>query len=177
MVMTVDVMHTLYLGVMLAFAEKVVWHMLLAGAWAMSTSADEQVAMSAKRIRSDFQNWMRQYHAAHPDEVLTPVKIHKKLFGDISNKTLRTKASQTWTFLLYLMHAMDQRYNSLGATGPILVGAGAALVGLVRTFQKATHWMSGESFAMAWEYWKTFVSLTEADARQLIPKGILCSTC
>ena len=98
------------------------------------------------------------------------MKIHKKLFGDISNKTLRTKASQTWTFLLYLMHAMDQRYNSLGATGPILVRAGAALVGLVRTFQKATHWMSGESFAMAWEYWKTFVSLTEADARQLIPK-------
>ena len=64
MVMTVDVMHTLYLGVMLAFAEKVVWHMLLAGAWAMSTSADEQVAMSAQMSRSDFRNWMRQYHAA-----------------------------------------------------------------------------------------------------------------
>jgi len=169
-ILTVDLMHTLYLGVMLAFVRKVVWFFMLKNAWAAGHTVEETVAMSAVAMQQDMRRWLREHAQKNPTDELTPLPIKRKTFGDPADKGFRAKAAQTWTMLLYLQHVARARAGLLGPDGQRIAVALDALVGMVRVFQKSPPRMPPGDCAAAWEKWKCFVATTVNDAEVQVPK-------
>ena len=62
---TVELMHTLHLGVILAFAKVVVWEMLTAGYWVGGETLDETVSANILMCSREWRKWHKQYHRDH----------------------------------------------------------------------------------------------------------------
>ena len=101
--LTVDGLHCLYLGVMLAFCKYVVWLMSTEHVWGRAKTAEETFEVSVLAIRHELKAFYKRRHQEHPGENLTRVKFGKKTLGDHSNRKLATKAAETWGFLLFLI--------------------------------------------------------------------------
>jgi len=167
---TVDLMHALNLGVMLVFAQFVVWFMITNNVWAECTTIEETVNLSVHAIRHELRTWYRQRSEAHPDEVLTKVKWGRKTVGDSHERALRLKASQTWTFLLFLIAQLEKHVRRLGAEGARLLAAAKALENFVRLFSAAAPHLTSDQIQEAWSRWKQHLALTQEIPELQIPK-------
>jgi hypothetical protein len=168
--MTVDLMHALYLGVMLVFCREALWFMLLGGMWSTEGTIEERIAVSVVIIKQEIKTWYRRGHEERPEENLTRVRFTRKSIGDKSEKALCLKAAQAWTFLLFLISVLESRHARLGSEGRRLLDAASALEGLVRIFEKAAQHLTRDEAGAAWERWQRHLALTEDLEATHIPK-------
>ena len=170
-------MHTLHLGIMLVFARKVLWLLVLAGVWARGQTLDDQVAMSIMALRHFLPKWRTKYLKDHPRESLTKVRLSKKVMGEVAEKALRTKAGETWTILLFLESVLGLHHAKLGNDGRRLLKACSALTAFVKLLNAAPAVLSPETILSAWDRWKRHVSLTDVYDDLEIPKRHLFFHC
>ncbi len=101
--LTIDGLHCLYLGVMLAFCRYLVWLMITEHIWGRASTVEETLQISLLAIRHELTQFYKTRHQQHPTEFLTRVRLGKKSLGDHGNRKLATKAAETWGFLLFLI--------------------------------------------------------------------------
>jgi hypothetical protein len=115
--LTVDALHCLYLGVLLDVCKAIVWWLIVNGKWGAIGTLFEQVQVAAMRIRHDFESWMRDRRRSNPGEILTRVFLGWKKFGTHSERKLRLKAAETYSFFLFLLHALTMDGDRWGDIG------------------------------------------------------------
>jgi hypothetical protein len=127
-IIALDLLHTLYLGPMLAWCKVAMW-LLLTVVWgSRATTLDEHSQTAVLEMRNELLNWYSEQ-----SEHLTQVTdFTAKMIGTKTSQKLKLKAAETWVFLLFLL-AMLRRYEPrLGdAAGPILT-SGSHLEAYVR---------------------------------------------
>jgi hypothetical protein len=70
---TIDVLHCVYLGVLLTFCRHVVWMLIVNHVWCVSGTTDEVLELSALAIRNDLKVFYRARRLSHPDENITRI--------------------------------------------------------------------------------------------------------
>ena len=96
-VFAIDSLRCLYLGVMLVFCRRAVWHYLEAGAFGRHRTIDEQVEAGCLTIRGSLKPFYKRYDRDHPSTPLTCInRFSSKHIGFSDDWCLRTKAAQTW---------------------------------------------------------------------------------
>ena len=138
--LTVDVLHTLHLGIFQQWGKLAVWSLLDATVWVSpGGSAEERHKVQVLCLRNDLDNFYRERHRARPNENLTRVHdLTVKMFGTKSDPALKLSGAETWGFLLYLNHALDFYSHKLPAIAKTLLAAGRCLEKLYTTMQEAS---------------------------------------
>lgn len=136
--LTVDLMHTMHLGVFQSWAKVVVWMVLDSPAWVPSRgSAEEHARMSVRCMRGELDQWYKDRHAANPVEGLTRVHdLTIKMFGSRTEPKIAMSASETWGFLLFLLCALDRHSGLLPPSSSTLLAAGKELERMYTTMQQ-----------------------------------------
>ena len=110
-VLTVDILHTLHLGLFAHWCRLAVWRLLDSNAWApQGMSAEERVSTSVSCMRNELDAWYK----SHPAEGESFTRVHEltvKMFGTKSDPSLKLSGAETWGFLKYLLWAL-QRYSA-----------------------------------------------------------------
>ena len=167
---TIDVMHALHLGVLLSYTRVLVWRLIRLGLWVKFSNMDDQIAASIDVIRSGLKIFIKSYNQSHPREKLTSLRFKRKTIGEPDEGPLRTKAQQTWTFLLYLLRTTGARQSMLSDEDRQYVNAGQKLEQMLRLFQTSAVQMSDVEVRSAWQLYIEFCDLTEDVEELLIPK-------
>ena len=123
---------------------------------------DATLEVSILSVRAELEAWYRRRHAERPLEKITRiVKFSKKLVGDHSNRTLKTKGAATWGFLLFLVDKLRTVHGRLGEQGAQLLQAGEALAGLVELWQRAGAVLTAAEIQQCYDLYNRHLALTE----------------
>jgi hypothetical protein len=127
--LTIDVLHTLHLGVYASWCKLMVWLLLDNTIWGIAgMTADERHQAGVLAMRADLASFYRRHREQNPDDELTPVNdLTVKMFGSRSDPALHMSGAETWGFLLYLLWAGDKYKATLSAAGQVLREAGLCL--------------------------------------------------
>ena len=104
--MTIDMLHCIHLGFMLAFVKTVVWHLLINGKWGRFGTLAESLQLAALRLRNELETWYKARHSANPTELLTRAHITASELGSHSEQKCKLKGAQTWAVFLYLIDVL-----------------------------------------------------------------------
>ena len=158
--LTVDTLHTLYLGVMNSFCMFVIWRCLLANVWSTGHTLEELVEKSVIVARSRLHAWHRRRHTAKPNEVLTVVHdFTQGMIGKKDDKKCKTKGHETWSLLLFLLDELHRK-PAVPDQGRLL-RAGRALEELVNTW-KASEWrMTSNQIQQSFDAYNRFILMTD----------------
>ena len=163
--LTIDTLHCLYLGVMLAFSRYVVWLMITEHVWGLAGTAEETLQISILAIRHELSQFYKARHREYPTEFLTRVRIGKKTFGDHGNRKLATKGAETWGFLLYLIDKLSKsKFRG------DLLDAGRSVERIISIWNAgAVNLSVGETQGM-FDAWNRFLMLTQGIDELELPK-------
>ena len=163
--LTVDGLHCLYLGVMLAFCRFLVWLMITEYVWGRASTAEETLQISILAIRHELTQFYKARHQQYPTELLTRVKIGKKSLGDHGSRKLATKAAETWGFLLFLIDKMSKSKANEG-----LLVAARALEQIVGIWNVGGSILSAFDTQRMFDAWNSFLMHTEGIGELELPK-------
>jgi len=169
--LTIDLLHCLYLGIMLAFCKTLVWDLITSGFWVSRGAAEEVLENSCLVIRHQLRAFCTRHARDRPSEPITRISnFRKKRLGDNADRKLKTKGAETWCFLLFLVDALSTREGLLSASHRAQLAAGRALVELVRLWQSCEANLTATQIQKSWDLWNSFLSLTEENEEQRVPK-------
>ena len=169
--LTVDTLHALFLGVVESFSSYVVWFVLLSGMFGTIGTTDEQLTTAVHVLRCHLNNWFRQRHAEQPDENLTrPSDFTRSMVGDPTNRVLKLKGAENWSFLLFLHSLMKEAEVHLPPEAGRLIQAAESLINMITIFRTSPCRLSEESIDACWANYKLFLVLTNHLDDTLIPK-------
>ena len=132
--LTVDTLHTLYLGVMNAWCKLVVWLLLLSGLYGDAATGFVGCVLS---FRHRLMEWYKARHRRFPTENLTRVSdFTKNMVGKRTAPKMKTKGAETWGVLLFLIHELRLQYERLGERAVRLLLAGEALENMIGVWNK-----------------------------------------
>ena len=160
-VLTVDVMHAINLGVMHSFCRYTVWFLLLAGVWSHCASQEETVAVGANVLRVELRSWYKARHQRAPGECLTRIDLRPNKLGDPSNKALKTKAAETFAFLVYLIDKMEAHSPKIGPPAMKLLEAGRALLRMMKIMDDSGLVMTTSQINSAFDAYQRHLALTD----------------
>ena len=92
--LSVDTLHSLYLGVMHALVRYVIWYLLLAHLWSRTGTAEERLRLDLLSMAADLLCFYKAYDREHKGRrpKLTRIsKMSKKIVGDQSDQKLKSK--------------------------------------------------------------------------------------
>lgn len=135
--LTVDVLHTLHLGVFQQWCKHNVWLLLESSAWQKtSTTMEERHKQNVLCIRNELDNWYKDRHKEKPEEFLTRVHdLTVKMFGSRTDPAMKLSGTETWGFLLFLVNALEMHKAHLPPEEARLREAGAELQKLYEEMQ------------------------------------------
>ena len=134
--LTVDVLHTLYLGVMKTWCKLAAWCLISAGVY--GNAADGNVA-GVLVFRHRLFQWYTSRQRRQPSENLTRVAdFTVKMIGTRDDPKFKTKGAETWGLLLFLVGELRTFIGRVGDRGVRLALAGEALESLVRVWNRHT---------------------------------------
>jgi hypothetical protein len=115
-VLCMDLLHTLYLGVMLGFCRHMVWRLLTAGVWgSFESNEGEAFKVAVMCFRHELFQWYEARARAHRDECLTRVAdFVPSMLGSKGKKALKTKAAETYGILLFLADMVRKYASAFG---------------------------------------------------------------
>jgi len=170
-ILTVDILHCFYLGVLLNFAKYLLWTLIRQGVWGRHPTTDETVAAAVIAIRLELKAWYTKRHREKPDEGLTRItKFRKQTIGEAGDPKLRTKGAETWGFLLFLLDVLDRRGAILGDSAIHLKCAGRALESLILLWNRANVRLTDNEIEASFEHWNVFLRSTDLVDDLKIPK-------
>lgn len=129
---TVDELHTLNLGVYAVWCRTAAWMLFDARVWAAAAGTGEEAfKVTVLCMRQDLTAFYKARKADRPDEELTRVHdLTTKMFGTRERPKLKLSGAETWSFMLYLVYAVQKFQNSLPPKATELLEAGKLLVRL-----------------------------------------------
>ena len=158
--LTVDTLHTVYLGIMNSFCMFVIWRCLLAHVWSTGSTLEEVVEKTVIVARSRLHAWHRRRHVEKPREVLTVVHdFTKGMIGTRDDKKCKTKGHETWSLMLFLLDELS-RYPKVPDQGRLL-RAGRALEDMVKVWKLSKWRMSAIQIQRTFDAFNRFVSMTD----------------
>ena len=172
--LTVDLLHALFLGVMLAHCKLVVWFLIGAGQWGLVGTLQEQFLHAVVAMRQSLQSFLTAYRissrAAGETGELTKVRLKPSVLGSQTEPNLKTKGAETWTMCLFLADTLAKSHGRFGPEGKRLNDATAALVALVKGFKAADTVMGADDVVMSLGLLKRYMVLTACYEDLLLPK-------
>lgn len=127
-------------------------------------------------MRAELGDFYRRRRAAHPGEKLTQIGgFSKRTLGDAGDRKLRTKAAETWTFLLFLIDRLGVNPKRLGAEDPSLLAAARALQRLVEHWNSCGPTLRPHEIQTSFSLWQQHLRLTAGIEDVHIPKRHLMS--
>ena len=166
-----DLLHILYLGVMLAHCACVLWTVLRHDLWGHFSTVEERVQNNLSATTSALKLWYKDYRKANPSDVLTQVQaITPKMIGDESKRKLKTKGGETWGILLFLNHFLREHLRRLPVGAVPMLEAGLALERFVYVLKSQGVNMTLSARKECLRLWKLYMSLTSDLAELHIPK-------
>ena len=127
-----DSLHCSHLGVYKDCCMTALWECILADAWKLGTSTqDEVVHMSVLHCKEALQAWYRTQHSQHPSVPLHKLQdLRPWMLGNHLHQKLGTDAAETGTFLECAKDLAKQHVACLGAEVPAPVAGSDALVNM-----------------------------------------------
>ena len=169
--LTIDVLHCIYLGVLLTWCRYVVWALIAARSWISLGTGEEIFENSCMMIRHELKHFYRTHNASHPTEKLTKIgNFSSKLLGDTSNKKLKTKGAETWGFSLYLLSKLRLLGPRVGAYLQPTFQAGLALERMLRSWRNQGTNLPPHIVQLSFDMWHRYCSLTEGNPELVQPK-------
>ena len=169
--LTVDVLHTIHLGVMHSFSRYLVHWMLSNGMWGRHPTAEETIEAGSVVLKVELKVFYRQRHRQYPAENLTRVSFSRKVIGDrAGNNVLRTKGAQTWGFFLFLLCRLEANVQRLGPEAAILLEAGKALREIVLIWDRSPQNVPPADIQSCFNNWSRHLRLTTGIEEIEIPK-------
>ena len=171
--LTMDTLHTVYLGVMQAWCKTAIWFLIDQKVFSDAGTVEERLVLACLLIKHELKAFYREHHTANPGIQLTRIPdFSKRVLGESGDRKLRTKAAQTHGFCLYLVQklGMESVQNSAGPDAKSLLQAGEALVGLVQTWSRNSLQMNAATVQQCLDFWKRHLRCTQAWADLHIPK-------
>ena len=137
--LTVDTLHALYLGVMNVFCKVAVWYLLMSGVYGSTGSSPGGVTCCCLAMRSSLFAWFTKRHAEFPTEVLTHLcDLTPAMVGTSGDRKCKTKASETWSMLLFLLDEIQKFNGRLGDEWQRLLQAGQCLESMVLLWRRCS---------------------------------------
>ena len=168
--LTVDFLHSLFLGVMHVYCRHVLWFLIEKGVWGRMATEEETVQVVAIALRHELNQWYKRRHAERPTEKLTRVDLTRSKIGDFGDRKLKTKAAETYGILHFLLHTMDGRAARLGAQGARHKAAGQALADFVQHFESCKVVLTPAEVQRAYDLYQRHLALTDEFGDMHIPK-------
>ena len=146
-VIVLDVLHTLFLGVMNMFVCVAIWRMIKSGIWGkMQSTATEAMQVFVMTLRSNLMGWYRQYRRLHPEADLTEVAdFTPGMLGTETKPHLKVKGAECYGLLLFIIEMYEVHKNTLGQDGERLLLAGKALESFVAIQRQHGYVMPAEA--------------------------------
>ena len=157
---TVDLMHTIHLGVMNVFCKHIVWELFVGGAWCRMHTLDETVTANILQCEREFKSWANRYKREHVDAKMNTFRLSRKVVGENAARKLALKAAQTWYFLLFMIDVLERVQHTVDGAQSYLTAA-KSLARFVNVFQSSKLNMPIRDPQQAWDAWLQFCALTE----------------
>ena len=137
-VLTVDVLHGFFLGVLLVWARITIWKLIDNGVYGNVGTRAETLHAAILVLRSSLMRFYVRYKKEHPREDVTRVAdFTTKMVGSIGEPKLKTKGAETWGVALFLISELRNHRGM--PDGDRLIRAGECLERIVRIW-KAHDW-------------------------------------
>lgn len=124
-VLTVDALHSIYLGVMRVYCRITMWALLNAGIYGANPNSEA----SLLALRHRLMTWYRRYDAAHRERPVTRMgDLTRGMIGTHDRPNLKSKGAETAGFFLFILDEMTTfRARVPTSTAVRLHAAGEAL--------------------------------------------------
>ena len=131
-----DVLHAVFLGILLIWCRVSIWSLILGGAYGYSGVNHEHIVAAILVVRSSLMRFYTAYERENPGEILTRLAdLTPSMLGKPSEQTLKTKGAETWGFALFVVSELKTHSAMLGASGQRLLHAGDMLVQTIRIWK------------------------------------------
>jgi len=165
---SIDLLHTLFLGPILAWCKLMMWKMLLDCAWYSGPAAvtqEEKIILNLAMMLEELHEWYRTCGI-----VCSQIgDITAKMIGTAQKRTLKLKAMESFGFLQYLLFASDKHRLCLGADVGRYIECGRVLVRVVEIYKSSPAAMSVSSRQELIDLWNRHVILAK-DLGICLPK-------
>ena len=103
-----DLLHTLYLGVMVIWCQTTIWATIACNIWADCGDEVTRVQLICLRMRGELFQFYQRWKQEHRNELLTELTdFSPNMIGTSQAPKLTTKASETWGLLLFLLSFVE----------------------------------------------------------------------
>jgi hypothetical protein len=128
-----DVLHTLYLGMMLVWAKRVMWFLFNSKVWGNLESTDEeQLIVSVHALRAELMSWYTARAQQHHQEQLSKLAdLTINMVGTPADPKLKLKAAEAYGFTLFLCDILCKVLDKVPSNGRGLLEAGQCLARIV----------------------------------------------
>ena len=127
--MTVDTLHAFYLGVMLVWCRVCLWVLLKSGVYGPGATSPTGLPSCCLAMRAALFTWFKAHGRS---QKLTEINDWTtSMVGDANTPKCKTKASETWTLLLFLMYELAKFGQRVGPDCHRLAMAGECLRSIV----------------------------------------------
>ena len=139
--LVVELLHAVFLGVLLIWCRVAVWALIVGGVYGHSGGGGENIIAVMLVLRSRLMQFYPQHERLN-QEVLTRVAdLTPSMLGSVNNPTLKTKGAETWGLALFLIAELRTHHARLpNAEGNRLLHAGQSIEQVVRAW-KGSGWV------------------------------------
>jgi hypothetical protein len=170
-ILTVDLLHAFYLGVLQRWCRVAVWMVINSGVFGRVGTQDERIQIAIIALGNMLNHWYKRRHSANPLEKLTRITTFKRgRVGDPGDPQCKTKGAETWGFMLFLLDVMHTHLARLPDNARRVMDAGLALKGLMDLFDAAGPRLTSVEIQQAWDFYSRFGALTDDDEDFAMPK-------
>ena len=152
--LTVDLLHALYLGTLQDVAKAALWFLIGRGKWGVVGTLDERIQVAALKIRFELEQWLKSRRRSQKQ--LTAAHINAKKIGTNSDRKLKLKGAETYTFFLFLLHILEKDMNRWGENGLRYLHAFRHMSRMVDIFHEADNVMTAGQINASPPYDMTF---------------------
>jgi hypothetical protein len=171
--LTADILHCVYLGIILRLCRIILWMLILSGVLAsVALSLDMLVRTSVLALQNQLSAWYKRRHKAYPAEKLTRYHLRESKVGTRHEPAFKAKAAEAYGFMLFLLDLLDRVHLRLPdpRRAKRLLRAGRALEELLRIWRHAKPRLSAEEIARSWKCFQEFMVATDGESECEIPK-------
>ena len=157
-----DLLHTLYLGPMMAWCKMVLFLLIDAPIWGVNEATKaEQEKVATRMIKTELLDFYKRWKRDHGHEdVLTALQtLTRKMIGSRATNSLKTKAAETWGLTLFLIQMVEKYRGPIGGAAAPVLEAGRCLERYIRILKSQGTNMTPDAVQEATMTWVHHLNL------------------
>ena len=159
----IDLLHTLYLGILSSWAKHTLWLLLDSPIWGHEEPSEyERQIVSLRCLKVELFAFYTEYDRQHPGEHCTRLSdLTPKMVGIDGQRKLKTKAMETYYVSLYLLEALQKFAAHLDDVGRATMRSGERLIHFIRMVTAAPMVCDHGHIAEMLDLYKNFMLIAE----------------